>query len=545
MQNFLVVLFSIVVVVLLLYFILKVMMENESSSKPGEDLQITSDDILAQLNILYRQKKYNIVENLAKKYLEKKPYDVAVRTILAKSLHANGRSNDAITHVKFVISRDLKNLEIKIFLANLYLETQAQAKAITVLREVLEVDENNVVAIKLLAKVYFDTNQKVLSIKLYEKLEEFLYSNQEKANNKKLLAKMHTALKNYDKAIAEYTGILEFYPADIEVRKELVNLFRMTSNYEMLIETGEEVLSLHSSEENDLWALDLLLDFFISSKDYEKALEYAARLKEHQLSNKVKVSENIARIFMETGRVDESINLLTDLINANAGNISLKRTLARSFISKGDFEHAVSIYKKILDEAGLDQIKGIHYDLSNLYSKWGEYLFSLGNNEDCFKKFATAVQYDSENPHIYYLLGVVNQSIKNFNEAISQYKKAIDLDVEAASYYFSIAECYAAIDSFYEEKRALFECIKYNPTNAKAQFRLAELFEIQHETNSAIAFLRSAIAANDNMIEAKYKLALILERQGNTEEAIEIYNDILFRDPEHNGALENLKMLKA
>jgi len=544
MQNFVVIFFSITVVISLIYFVYKIMLGSDYS-KSDEDLQITSKDILAQVSILYKQKKYNIVESLAKKYLESKPSDVEIRTIWAKSLYYSGRKFDAIDQAKIILKQKPKNYDMKVFIANCYLESSNPFKAISELIEVLEADEDNVVAIKLLAKIYLDTNQKNSAIKMYEKLGEFLYSNQEIATNKKLLAQLHRGFKEFDLAIQEYRGILDLYPTDIGVKKNLIEIYKETFDYGLLIEGAEEIITLNTGDENDLWATKMLTDAFLSVKDYDKALECANKLKEHPLSNKMEVTEIIAKIFMANGQIDEGINILTTLIEENAGDVAIKKTLAESYLAKQDYELAANMYKQILDEVGVDEIRDIHYQMSNLYANWGTYLYIQGDNETCFKKFTTAFQYDSQNAQIYYLLGMVNQSIKSFNEAISQYKKAIALDSENSDYYFAIAECYAEIDSFYDEKTALQECIKFNPNNAKAQYRLAILFDSQHDTNMALTLLKKAVELDDTLLDAKYKLALMLEGQGLKEESIDLYQDILLRNPEYADAEKNLKMLKS
>jgi len=267
-------------------------------------------------------------------------------------------------------------------------------------------------------------------------------------------------------------------------------------------------------------------------------------VKEHPLSDKVEASECIARLLMETGQVDESIQLLALLVKDNAQNIDIKKTLANSYLAKGDFEAAVNIYKKILDDVGVEKVKQIHFELSNIFSSWAWALFEQQENVDCFKKFATALQYDSKNPEIYYQLGAVNQAIKNYNESISQYKKAIELNNENFQYYYSISECYEAIDSFYEEKKALNECVKLNPNHARVHYRLALLAESQHDTLNSMIEIKRALELDPNFLDAKYKLALMLELHGDTDGAIALYEEIVVIDPDRMAAVDNLKMLR-
>ncbi len=544
MSELFFILFVIVIIVALIYFVYNIMLSSEKSPRE-EDLQITSHDILEQVNILYKQKKYNIVESLAKKYLEKKPSDYGVRTILAKTFYEMGRKYEAMEHANYICHHQPKNFPMKIFVANCYNDNGKPMQAISVLTELLNEDSGNVVAIKDLAKLYLETNQKKSAIKMLKRLDDFIYSNQEKVNNKNLIAKLHSEFREYEEAIEQYQDILQIYPADVAVKKNLVDAYKMNSDYESAIEITEEILSLNVNDETNIWAIKLLIDLHSVINDYEKAMMYANMYKENPLSDKDKATENIAKILMDTGQINESIDVLKTLTEKNPEDTEIKKTLATAYESNNDFDSAIGIYKKILDEAGVEEIKKVHLEMSNLYSNWAMYLFNQGDNDTCFKKFALAVQYDVDNPQIYYKLGAINQLIKNYNQAISQYKKAIELDSANASYYYSISECYEAIGNVYEQKQALLNCVKYDIKNSRAYFNLAVLYDTQRDMANSIEFLHKALSIDENYIEAKYKLALLLENKGEVDTAIEMYESILKIDPLNESANNNLKMLKS
>lgn len=509
------------------------------------DLQITSEDLLAQLNILHKQKKHNIVESLAKNYLEKKGHDDGVRTILTKALYDSRKIHEAIEHAKIIIKHQPHNFHMKTFIANCYLEIEKPMKAIAVFQEVLEEDSDNFIAIKELAKVYFDTNQKRSSIKMYQRLEEFLESNQEKAKNKIKIAEIHVEFMEFDLAAKEYEQVLEIYPDDISVKKRLIELYKKLSDYDSLIELANEVLTTCNNEENGLWAMKMLMDIYRIMQNYEKALEFANLIKAHPMSNHIQSGENIAKILFEEGKIDDSIELLKSLIAEDPNNIGLKKELAKAYEKNKNFESAVNTYKKILDSANAEDITKIHFEISNIYSNWAMHLFSNNENEECFKHFILALKYCNQNSDIYYRLGNVNQLIKNFNEAISQYKKAIDLNPQNPDYYYAIAECYEEIESIYEQKKALAESLKYNPDNARAHYKLGVIYNLQNDNNNAMAHIQKAIELDESFIDAKHMLALMLEHTGDKDGAISIYEEILGIEPENEHALNNLKMLKA
>lgn len=519
-------------------------MLGSETSQNDEDLQITPQEMTEQINILRRQKKYSIAENLAKKYLYKKPQEELVRTALIRSLYDSRNVFEAVDQAKIIVASNPANVEMQIFLAACYLEIEKPMKAINVLQEVLEKNPDNVVAIREIAHIYYDTNQRQSALKMYERLGTFLENTQEQVKNKITIAEIHVGFKEFDKAIAEYLAILEIYPDDISLKKRLTDLYKLNFNYDSLIALATEIYDISPQGPNGLWALNVLMETYRTLMNFEKALEYANLIKEHQLSDKTLAGTDYAEVLLDNGQVDQSIEMLKQLLEKNPDNIDLQKSLARSHVANKDFDSAVRLYKVILNNASAMDIQKIHFEMSNLYSNWAMHLFSEGNNEECFKYFITALKYSEQNPDIYYRLGNVNKYIKNFNESISQYKKAIELDCTNSEYYWAIAECYAEIDSVYEQKKALSDCLKYNPTNAMAYYKMALIFESQNDTSNALINIKKSIDLDNNFIPSKHKYALLLEHIGNLEEAIEVYESILKLDPENEEVINNLKMLK-
>ncbi|MDD3436244.1 MAG: tetratricopeptide repeat protein, partial [Candidatus Gastranaerophilales bacterium] len=154
-NDFIFIFLAILIITVLVYILYKIMLSTERGGGTEKELQITSEEILTQLTILNKEKKYHIVESLAKNYLSKKPHDTKVRTILAKALYAYGNTYDAIAQAKTVIKYKPDRSDMRIFLANCYMETNQVNDAINIFQEILDKDHENIVAIKELAKIYF------------------------------------------------------------------------------------------------------------------------------------------------------------------------------------------------------------------------------------------------------------------------------------------------------------------------------------------------------------------------------------------------------
>lgn len=543
MNDLVFIFFTIFVVTGMIYFLYKIMLGSDKSTVEA-DLQISNHDLLEQINILQRQRKFAIAESLAKTFLEKKPGAFDVRNALTKILFDQKKYFEAIDQTKIILKHQPKNYEMKIFLANCFLEIDKPLRAIDTLEDVLEHDPVNSVAIKQLANIYYETNQKKSALKMFLKLEEFLESNQERVNVKSIIAELNMSFKEYDAAATQYEEILEIYPDDIDARKHLIEVYKHTADYLTVLEGAKDMLDSTDSS-TVLWALTMLRDTYRLMQNFEEALKYANLVKDYPLSDKNLATEFIADILLEQGDVQASIDLLRVLAQGDTENMSLKKSLAKSYEMNRDFEAATETYKKIIDLANPRDIPEIHRELSDIYCNWAMYAFAKSDNDNCFKYFTIALKYYDQNPDVHYRLGAVNMVIKNFNEAISQFKKAIELDPQNPEYLYSIAECYEAIDSIYEQKKYLSDCLKYDPTNAKAHYKIGIIYDIQGDFASAVSNIKSAIELDDNFMEAKYKLALMLEHTGKIDEAVTLYEEILRLNPENEEVANNLRMLKS
>lgn len=544
MNDFISIFLLLSVVTCLIYFLYRILI-GAGEANNEEDLQITSSEILEQLNILFKQKKYSIVESLARKYLEKKNNDEGVRSILAKSMHASGRTYEAIEQAKIITDKHPDNTNMQLFLANCYLAVENQMKAIEILKSVLDNFPEHVSVIRQLAQVFYNTNQKKSAAKMYEKLCDLIDNNTEKAKLKTIIAEIHVDYNEIDMAIEVYEQILEIYPEDTELKKRLISLYKLVSDYDSIIAIASDIVSFSQNDESGLWAMHMLMEVYNATHDYDKALEYSELIKNHPMVDKIQWGKDVAKILLKKEQIEEGVQMLEALVLQAPKNIELKKDLAEAYKKKNDYESAVIVYKKLLDEADPRDIKELQYEISVLYSDWAMYLFELKDSERCFKNFIIALQYYSQNPEIYIKLGNVNHQIKNYNEAIVQYKKAIDLDKYNINCYYALSECYQEIGSIYEQKKVLSESLNYDANNPVVHYQLGLIYQSQSDLENAVSHLKKAIDLNPTYVEAMHKLALIYEHIGNNQNAIILYSDILKLEPYNDEVANNLKMLNS
>ena len=99
----------------------------QGGSKNGEELQLSTKNILEQVKILFDTKEYALVELLATKYLDRVPGHVDVRTYLAKAYYEDGKYNLAIKHCNDVLRKKPNDLEVHELLGNCYIKKKFPA----------------------------------------------------------------------------------------------------------------------------------------------------------------------------------------------------------------------------------------------------------------------------------------------------------------------------------------------------------------------------------------------------------------------------------
>lgn len=542
MTNVVVVIIVIASVAFVIYMSYLLMAFSQPSKK--KELQISLDDMIKQIDMLYRQKKYEIVENVALEYLKTQPNAVEIREYLAKAYFSRDKIYDAISTTLQILDKFQDNIPMRILLAKSYKKINQISKAINEYKLILDYDSENIIAIRELADVYFSQNQKISAVKMYKKLEQYIDNNAELLRIKIILADLNMDLEDYQTAFQELFEIKEIYPENIEINKKLVELYIKIGEYENAIKLCQELLLSTQDDNFSLWLLQNLVNIYYALKDYDKTIEYAEQMFEHPFSDKVSTRALIAKVYILKGDFQKGLDYLLLLAENNPDNVEIRRIIAKAYHDERKYENAIETYKEILDLVPPREVALVHTDMSNLYVDWAMDYFEHDDYNSCFKLFPLAIQYDEVNPNIYFQLGRVNMHIKSYNEAILQFNKSLELNPAQPECYIALSECYDVIENILEEKNALLNAIKYDDKNEYAYYKLARLYGKQRDIDNEITALRRVIQLNPEHIGARHQLALIYESQGQIYDAIDMYEAIIKIEPENETAKENLKMLR-
>lgn len=518
-------------------------LKEESSSKNqknGDDLQISQEEVLKQTESLILAGDIGTAQKLAKKYLCQNPYHHDLRKLLVKSYIETQKEYDAISNLLVLIQFYPDDLSMYIQLANLYKHTHQSKKAIHFFNYVLSKDKYDLNAMRNLAELYFNNKQKESALKLYKQLVAYIDDEDEKAGYYSIIGNIYSTYGEYAKAINYYKKYLDKHPDDVEVIKDLRRIYIKEKNTENVIYYSKKLIDL---EPDNYSYYDEIINLLFHVHSYEDALSYANKALELPTADIFAVKNQIAKIYIYTGRVPESIQLINETIVQDPSNLLLNQTLAMAHCMNKDFEQAKKVCDDALEVALPSDIRVIHNNLSTILAEEAVYLLNQGKTNLAFDKFTEALQYNNENPEIYYKLGEANRTIKNYSEAIRQCKRAIELAPEVGMYYETLADIYYELQNFIEAKKFYKEAVFIDPKNSRAHTFLGILQSKDKEHDAAIKSLETAVSLEPNNANIRYNLALAYEVAGKTDEAKNEYEKVLELEPQHKEASNNLKLL--
>lgn len=523
------------------YVYLKLKEETGKSKKDkGENLQISPEEVYQQVETLINASEHAAAQKLAKKYLCQNSYHHELRKLLVKSYITTQKEYEAISNLLVLIQFYPDDLSMYQQLATLYKNTHQNKKAIHFYNYILTKDKYDLNAMRNLANLYYANKQKESALKLYRQLVAYIDDEDEKIEYYEIMGNIYSTYGEYEKAVNMYKKVLEKKSGDIDVIRDMRRIYLKLKDTENVLYYSKLLIDL---EPDTYKYYEEIIDLLFHLHSYDEALEYANRALSVANADIFAIKNYIAKIYIYTGKIDESIALINETIIKDPTNLLLSQTLAMAYCMNKDFEMAKKVCHDAIEVAVPADIKVIHNNLSAILAEEAVNLLNQGRTKAAFDKFTEAMQYNNENPEIYYKLGLANRSIKNYSEAIRQCKRAIELAPEVSLYYETLGDVYYDIQNFIEAKKYYKEAVFIDPKNARAQALLGILQSKDGEHDSAIKSLETAVALDGNNVDIRYNLALAYEVSGRKEEAKNEYEKVLEFNPDHKEAKNNLKLL--
>ena len=530
--NLIIIIIAFLVAIAAIYILYSIILYQGSSGK-GEELQLSTKNILEQVQVLFDKKEYALVQLLATKYLDRVPTHWDVRIYLAKAYYEDRKYNQAIRQCLIILKKKPNNVDTHQVLGNCYIKKQILNKAIKEYEFVYDHRKTDKDVVRTLAELYRKTDQLYSSISAYEVLSDLLDLDEDIADVQSILAELNEEVHDYPAAFEAYKVRLGIYPNDVITNRKLIELYIKIKNYPVAIETLLYMLTFVTEPKVLLWVNDTLVSLYVETEDYEKAIEYSEKLLDIQGSDKFKVRNDIATFNIKLNRTEEGVAILEDLAMLSQNGFDVTLELADAYIQRKEYEKALERYMILLDKATQREAKTVNLLICELYIKWSINYSEQNKYEESFEMLNNATQYNALNPEIYYNMAKNYFELKNYTSTIEYLNKALEYDKQKeflAKYLLLLSEAHHQLGHFFEEKKALTDLLKVDEKNPYGLYRVGLLYAAQHDIKNAEESFKKAILYDPNLIKAKYNLALLYENN-NRDKAKELYIEVLEQDP--------------
>lgn len=532
-SNLIIIIVAFIVAVAAIYMLYSIILFQGGGDKRGDELQLSTKNILEQVEVLYDKKEYALVQLLATKYLDRVPGHIDVRIYLAKAYFEDKKYNQAMRQCAIILKKKSNSTETHKILGQCYIKKQSPMKAIKEFEYLFEQNKRDKDVIRTLAELYRETEQLYSSVGAYEVLSELLTLDEEIADVQSILAELNEEIHDYPAAFEAYKTRLGIYPQDVATNKKLTELYIKIKNHPVAIETLLYMLSFVTDAKTLLWIYDTLVELHVELEDYQKAIDYSEKLLDISGSDKFKVRNNIAAFNLKLNRINEGVTILEDLVMMTQNGFEVTLELADAYIQNHEYQKALEKYLLLLDKATPKEAKQLNLLICEFYIKWAIYKAQDKNYNESFELLKNAMQYNALNPEIYYNIADNNFKLKNYTSCVEALTKALEYDKQnqyTSKYLVMLSEAHHELGNFFEEKKALTDLLRADEKNAYGLYRVGLMYAAQQDVKNAEESFKKAIMYDPELIQAKYNLALLYE-SNNRDKAKELYIEVLEQDP--------------
>ena len=531
--DILIIIAAFILALIAVYVLYAIIMYQGIKSNKGGELQLSTKNILEQVEVLFEKQEYALVELLATKYLDRVPSHQGVRRYLAQAYFKDKKYNNAIKQCLYILKKEQGDIDTRKLLGDCFIKKDLLSKAIKEYEAIFDYRSKDTEVVRTLAELYRNTEQIFSAISVYNILSDLLTQNDEIAEVQRILAELNEEAHDYPAAFEAYKIRLGIYPTDVQTNQNLIELYIKIKNYPKAIETLLYMLTFTTEPKILLWVYERLINLYVETEEYEKAIEFSNKMLEVQGSDKFKIRNDIATFNIKLNNHEVGINILEELVLMSQSAYNVTVELAETYKKIHNYEKALQHLLALLDKATQKEAKNIHLIICDMYIDWAIFNSEKDELEEAYKHLDNAMEYNPLNSEIYYNKALNKIIQRDYAASVELLHKALEYNKSKEmhpKYYLKLSEAHYYLGNFFEEKKALNDLLKIDEKNPMGLYRTGLMYAKQGDTKSAEEAFKKALQYDPDLLHAKYNLALILENN-NRDKAKELYIEVLEQDP--------------
>ncbi|CAN0318800.1 unnamed protein product, partial [Phaeothamnion confervicola] len=315
---------------------------------------------------------------------------------------------------------------------------------------------------------------------------------------------------SWDAALEAYKKALETDPTSAVACRRMADVLAIRGRfadvldaYFRLIDILEAQGDLDGALEVAHWVMNLKPD-----SDQARMKMIFAYHKKGDLKEVVRQSRELARLYIDLGQGDQSIQLLQQAQKADPENLDIGLELAEMYVSHGHIQDGANQYRKVAN-AFLDQR-------------------NLEKAAEAFRRMKVIVPDD---PGVLLTLGNLYVDLKRYNEAEQEYRSILRHNLNHEEALLALGRVCQLKKQFRDAILAFNRILSINPDEVTAKEKLGELYQAQGLSSESI---KNYLSAAQSYLEFEER-----------DKAIRLFQIVLGLDPANPTACRELTNLGA
>lgn len=510
--------------------------------------------ILAYRGLAYLgNKQYLLSEKELEKSLNIVPINIDAILGMAKLALANKNNTKAIQYIEKASSIAPENKHALLMAAITYKLLQDTKQALAAANKLLQLEPNNYSALLIRANLYADLKQHESSLKDIEKITQEM-PNEPISNYVKFLSlNAINEDSSADETLAHLEAIMGIIPKEIMDEEPIYYFLAGLINFQSgAFESAEKsLLKYYNFYPEDLSAIKLLARAQMASGQYAQARKYLIKghlLNQKELEilsllgkvsmllgqlskaeyyfklvnkyqpNSLTAKEDLARLYMVSGKQEKLINLFPDAINNKNTSQQLSNEtlfmLASAYQESNDLTSALIITEQIIKQEPNN---------SYAFQLRGSLLGLMGNIAQAQQDYIKAVKLDANNFQVVMHLSRLELAQGKAEQAISRLKKQLEKGNNSAL-FIELGDSYSKIGDTKNADIYYRKALTHNPSSILSLTKVVE----KH-------------VANNEITEAINTVEEYLKKYDGNPEAHHLAADLYFKNNQYNEALAELE----
>ena len=450
--------------------------------------------------------------SLIKEKISKFDENIDIKNI--RKSYSNQSFQNVITNVNYRLKIHSIDEELCILLIRSHFAEENYHQCIDICDELIELDENNITALRFIARSHSKLNNQKKAIEFYSLISEIV---PEDLDSRIMLMRFYFKEKKYEETIIICEQILSIDEVNIEAEKFIARSSLILGNKE---KTLKKFLEIAKKQPKDIDSKFSLVNFYFDEKDFENCIKWCEEVLFID-NNNYKAWKIISRSHIKNERIDLAEESLLKMIELQPNELENYTILIRHYYSEKNYENCIKICENLLsqDEFNLEAMR-----------------FKVRSNEklgkaeviDGYLEIAVRNTKDVES-RLKIMRHYYNK--KEYENCINICNEIIDIKGEQNDVLNTLSRAYFNLGENKKAKLNILKLLNIEPKNLKYLLLAIRTSFNEKEYQDSIKYCEQYLGINDSDLIVQRILARSHHNLGNEKIAEKILFDLISKDP--------------